>query len=161
MIVTVGAPSKRRWRGFIAALGLWCGEISASDVYKCSVSGTLVFQDTPCADGKKLEVHGSVAGSPLLSGRDIHSLTLREMDARSQRAASNIRQLADEQRQRTAAVRAKYGIKDGRRLMAELDQIHMDYESRIDREMAVIKALDDESRKRCPIASVRPASCGQ
>ena len=130
----------------------------AGDVFKCAVGGATVFQDTPCANGKKVEVAGSVVGPPPVVGRDIHTLTSREMQARIRTAGDRLSHLADELRRETAAVRARYGTKDGRTALAEMQRVEAEYKPRMDREAATIKALADEEQKRCPRGAALNAS---
>lgn len=51
----------------------------AGDVYKCSVGGATVFQDAPCANGKKVELIGS-CGRPAARPRAGHPRPHSERD---------------------------------------------------------------------------------
>jgi len=150
-------------------LAVWLGVLVspagfAGDVYKCSVGGATVFQDAPCANGKKVEVSGSVIGPSAIPGRDIHTLTAREMESRIQQAGANMRRLNDESHRELDALRARYGVKDGKTLLSESNRIQAEYQPRIAHEAAIVKALDDEIRKRCPrgaaLNSTQP-TCGR
>lgn len=154
-----------QWKVLVCVLAIAASAPSfAGDVYKCSVGGTAVFQDAPCPNGKKVTVAGSVVGPSPVIGRDIHTLTAREMEARIQQASSNMRRLAEESHRETEAVRARYGTKDGRTVISEIKRIEAEYTPRMDREAATIKALDEERQKRCPRGAAFYASqpsCGR
>jgi len=91
-----------------------------------------------------------VAGPPPVPGRDIHALTASEMEARIRQTGVNMQRLGAESRREMDGVRARYGIKDGKAVLAETARIQAEYQPRMNHEAATIKALDDEIRRRCP-----------
>jgi hypothetical protein len=86
------------------------------------------------------------------------------MESRIQQAGANMRRLNDESHRELDALRARYGVKDGKTLLSESNRIQAEYQPRIAREAAIIKALDDEIRKRCPRGAALNATqptCGR
>lgn len=150
---------------FVAVVALATTDAAiAGDVYKCTVGGTSVYQDSPCASGKKIDITGSVVGVPLFGGRDIHAMGFGEMESRLRASTRAERVFIDQMNQEVTAVRARYGLRDGKTALAEIARIQTEYRPRIAREHATYTALIEEMRVRCPRGAAISASrqtCGK
>lgn len=123
---------------------------SAGEVYKCTVGGSSVFQDKPCANGKKIEVTGSVVGSAASGGADIHSMSLVQMNSRLRESSDEEKRLVDDMNRDIADARARRGPKATIALTSEIERIQTEYRPKIDRAHATSTAIVEEIQKRCP-----------
>ncbi|UPG94319.1 DUF4124 domain-containing protein [Luteibacter aegosomatissinici] len=127
---------------------------SAGEVYKCTVGSSSVFQDKPCANGKKIEVTGSVVGAAASGGGDIHSMSLVQMSSRLRESSDAERHLVDDMNREIAEARARRGPKATIALTSEIERIQTEYRPKIDRAHAASTAIVEEIRKRCPKGAV-------
>ena len=101
-------PASMRDKRLVAALILATGTAAhASDAYKCTVGGSPVYQDKPCANGKKMDVPGSTASA----GQSPGSLSLRGIFSKMTEANASERRLRGEMDRDIALTRARLGSK--------------------------------------------------
>ena len=119
----------------------------AGDVYKCTAGGSPVYQDTPCANGKKIDV----AGSPASAGQDAGSLSLHDIYSKMAEANASERRLRDQMDRDIALTKARLGSKvNDPSSTAEVTRIQNAWLPKIREAGAMSESLKRELQVRCP-----------
>ena len=134
----------------IGIITLACASTAiGGDVYKCNVRGAYVYQDTPCVDGKRLDVAGSTPGRSTMSKSDPQSLSLGALYSEIIARAADERRLGADMSAEEDAAKARLGSRNPS-LRVEIERIQGKWLPQIRENRARFDALNSEVRRRCP-----------
>lgn len=145
-----GGGGRGRWIKTILIFSLMLATsttVYAGDVYKCTVGGASVYQDTPCANGKKMDVAGSSASA----GPNVGSLSLRDIFLKMTEANAAERRLQGEMDRDIALTKARLGSRvNDPSSNAEVTRIQNEWLPKIREASAMSESLKRELQMRCP-----------